>query len=162
MDRLFSLVCGVFSDFIEGKCDSMKLNCAVDAYSKIVASTPRSITVRVVGSVDRDIADSADDGDNVIKDEVSEDSSEDTDDSVSDEVSDDFENDDDIIQPSFTPDMSDDPRGETTSAPWFEDSVSDADVDESADDEDSQDEVDGFDESVDDEFVAADEQGDEL
>lgn len=103
MDALFKMMCSVFRDFVDGKIDSMKFKCAVDAYTKIVEVTPVGVSVDVFGGDDglEDGADAVDES----HDEL---------DAGADDVETvegDF--DDDVIAPNVDVDTSGDARGET-------------------------------------------------
>lgn len=105
MDELLEMVCSVFRDFVDGKADSMKLECAVDAYTKIAGAMPVCADVHVcldgrAAEAPSDVE--AQDGDAA-------------DDAASEAGV--FDSDDvgDIVMPDVMPDTSGDDRGETVS-----------------------------------------------
>lgn len=99
MDALLEMVCSVFRDFVDGKADSMKLECAVDAYTRIVEATPVCAVI--------DFRDDDDDDDEYGTD-ADDEGSDEPDAGDDDEV----EVDDDVIEPNVDVDTSGDSRGE--------------------------------------------------
>lgn len=122
MEELFELVCSVFRDFVEGRADSAKLDCATRAYATIMDAAPDVICVHV-----------SHDGDECDECDVEDDACDNAKDAVEDGIEDDAEHDaegvaeradedgaeDNILAPNFDVDIVDDPVGVAVATPVF-------------------------------------------